>query len=92
MNVLYCQDVHKKEDQDKIKRLIEIIEKEGVSMREIVSVTDSYVNRGIEIGREEGRKDEKLFIARNMKLDGLDNYRIEKITGLSQMEIEAIEI
>jgi len=58
--------------------------------------------RGIEKGREEGReegrkegieegrKEEKIKIARNMKLSGLDTNTIAKITNLSEGEINKL--
>ena len=58
--------------------------------------------RGIEKGREEGReegrkegieegrKEEKIEIARNMKLSGLDTNTIAKITNLSEDEIDKL--
>ena len=49
---------------------------------------------GIEEGRkegiEEGRKEEKIKIARNMKLSGLDTNTIAKITNLSEDEIDKL--
>ena len=39
-------------------------------------------------GREEGRVEEKLAIARGMKSDGLSVETIAKYTGLSAEEIE----
>ena len=46
--------------------------------------------RGIEKGREEGRKEEKIKIARNMKLSGLDTNTIAKVTNLSEDEIDKL--
>ena len=45
---------------------------------------------GREEGREEGRKEEKIKIARNMKLSGLDTNTIAKITNLSEDEIDKL--
>ena len=46
--------------------------------------------RGIEKGRKEGRKEEKIKIARNMKLNGLDTNTIAKVTNLSADEIDKL--
>ena len=43
-----------------------------------------------EEGREEGRKEEKIKIARNMKLSGIDTNTIAKITNLSEDEIDKL--
>ena len=41
-------------------------------------------------GIEEGRKEEKIEIARNMKLSGIDTNTIAKITNLSEDEIDKL--
>ncbi len=41
-------------------------------------------------GFDEGERNKSIEIARNMKLDGMDTYRIAKMTGLTPSEIEAI--
>ena len=41
-------------------------------------------------GIEEGRKEEKIKIARNMKLSGLDTDTIANITNLSPDEIDKL--
>ena len=41
-------------------------------------------------GIEEGRKEEKIEIARNMKLSGLDTNTIAKVTNLSEDEIDKL--
>ena len=48
------------------------------------------IEKGREEGREEGRKEEKIKIARNMKLSGLDTNTIAKITNLSEDEIDKL--
>ena len=52
------------------------------------------IEKGIEQGRkegiEEGRKEEKIKIARNMKLSGLDTDTIANITNLSPDEIDKL--
>ena len=48
------------------------------------------IEKGREEGREEGRKEEKIKIARNMKLSGLDTNTIAKITNLSEGEINKL--
>ena len=48
------------------------------------------IEKGREEGREEGRKEEKIKIARNMKLSGIDTNTIAKITNLSEDEIDKL--
>lgn len=45
---------------------------------------------GHELGREEGREEEKRTIARKMLSEGLDPATIAKITGLTMKEIQAL--
>ena len=46
--------------------------------------------RGIEIGREEGKKDAMIGVAKHMKAQGLPIEMIQSITGLSVEEIMLI--
>ena len=55
-----------------------------------MSELNAAERKGIEKGREEGRKEEKIKIARNMKLSGLDINTIAKITNLSEDEIDKL--
>lgn len=48
------------------------------------------IEEGIEKGIEKGREEQKLEIARNMKILGVDIETIEKATGLSKEEIRKI--
>ena len=48
------------------------------------------IEKGREEGREEGRKEEKIKIARNMKLSGIDTNTIAKVTNLSADEIDKL--
>ena len=41
-------------------------------------------------GIEKGREEEKIKIARNMKLNGLDTNTIAKVTNLSEDEIDKL--
>ena len=43
---------------------------------------------GMEKGKAEGHKEEKLDIARNMKQKGMDTKTIADITGLTAKEIK----
>lgn len=40
--------------------------------------------------KSEGKKEEKLKVAKEMKTDGMDNKKIQQYTGLSIEEIEKI--
>ena len=72
------------------------------SLRDKMSELNAAERKGIEKGREEGReegrkegieegrKEEKIEIARNMKLSGLDTNTIAKITNLSEDEIDKL--
>ena len=51
---------------------------------------EKIFRKGIEKGKEEGRKEEKIKIARNMKLSGLDTDTIANITNLSPDEIDKL--
>ena len=44
-------------------------------------------NNGLLKGREEGRDEERIIIARNCKAMGMDIASIAKVTGLSEAEI-----
>ena len=71
----------------------ENIENEVTTMTKTLSdpeVEKSGIEKGREEGREEGRKEEKIKIARNMKLSGIDTNTIAKITNLSEDEIDKL--
>jgi len=59
-------------------------------MSELNAAERKGIEKGREEGREEGRKEEKIKIARNMKLSGLDTNTIAKITNLSEDEIDKL--
>ena len=59
-------------------------------MSELNAAERKGIEKGREEGREEGRKEEKIKIARNMKLSGLDINTIAKITNLSEDEIDKL--
>ena len=50
----------------------------------------SELNAAEKKGIEKGREEEKIKIARNMKLNGLDTNTIAKITNLSEDEIDKL--
>ena len=52
---------------------------------------DTAITEGEEKGRAEGKIEEKIDIARNMKTDGVDPKVIAKYTGLSPEEIERLD-
>ena len=49
------------------------------------------ITEGEEKGRAEGKAEEKIEIARNMKIKGLDTPLISEMTGLSPEEIERLD-
>lgn len=57
------------------------------SLRDKISELNAVEKKGIEKGRKEGRKEERLSIARNL-LDILDNETIALKTGLSINDVE----
>ena len=66
---------------EEIKRLAELREKWAMDRRSEISDA-----------REEGKKEEKLAIAKNMLKDSLDIEIIMKYTGLSKEEIEKLKV
>ena len=61
----------------------------------IVGITPGFQQMNAAIvearkGIEKGREEEKIKIARNMKLNGLDTNTIAKITNLSEDEIDKL--
>ena len=68
----------------------ELYDMRANSLRDKMSELNAAERKGIEKGREEGRKEEKIKIARNMKLSGLDTNTIAKITNLSEDEIDKL--
>ena len=68
----------------------ELYDMRANSLRDKMSELNAAERKGIEKGREEGRKEEKIKIARNMKLNGLDTNTIAKITNLSEGEINKL--
>jgi len=54
---------------------------------------DEYWNKRIyrEEGREEGRNDSKVEIAKNLLVEGSSKELINKVTGLSLEEIENLQ-
>ncbi len=57
---------------------------------DIVSISNSQFNKGIEKGREEGIKEGNINTARRMKLKNFDVQLIMEMTGLTQEEIEKL--
>ena len=58
--------------------------------RDNYAVLTTKLNEGIRLGRAEGRAEEKIEIARNMRSNGVDPNVIVKYTGLSSDEIERL--
>ena len=68
----------------------ELYDMRANSLRDKISELNAAERKGIEKGKEEGRKEEKIKIARNMKLSGLDTDTIANITNLSPDEIDKL--
>jgi predicted transposase/invertase (TIGR01784 family) len=60
------------------------------ALRDNHAVMSTAIRQGTEKGRAEGRVEEKLDIARNMKQEGSKTAFIAKVTGLSEEEIERL--
>ena len=80
------------------KKQRELYDMRANSLRDKISELNAAERKGIEKGKkegrkegiEEGRKEEKIKIARNMKLSGLDTDTIANITNLSPDEIDKL--
>lgn len=57
---------------------------------DIVRTQKAFVQDAHKKGIREGQKEEKLAIARNLKLQGLDTGMISKATGLDASTIETL--
>ena len=68
----------------------ELFEKRRQSLLEEVSALSYAEEKGIQKGIEQGAKQEKIEIAKNLIQNGLDNELIAKSTGLSIEEVEEI--
>lgn len=58
--------------------------------RTVLATKDYELNRGITIGREEGRDERSIEIAGSMKADGMPVQIIQKYTGLTIEEINSL--
>ena len=58
--------------------------------RDIYNQMQFAENKGLAKGREEGREEEKLDIARKMRILGVDVSIIIESTGLSKEQVEAL--
>lgn len=65
-------------------------EKRKESILEKVSLIESAEQKGIEKGKKEGAKEEKIFIAKNAINNNLNDNTIQIITGLSLDEIKEL--
>ena len=72
------------------KKLVEY-EDSLKAFRDWYSVMKTTLNKGREEGRVEGRAEEKIAIARQMKANSLSTEVITKCTGLSQEEINGLQ-
>ena len=64
----------------------ELYDMRANSLRDKISELNAVERKGI----EKGKREEKIKIARNMKLSGLDTNTIAKITNLSPDEIDKL--
>ncbi len=76
-------DMLYKLDEGEVKDTVLTLEKQ---------IENKGFNRGREDGIKIGRKDERIAIARKLKSMNLDTNSIVQATGLTQSEIEAIEV
>ena len=58
--------------------------------RDLKNSLDTAEEKGLVEGREEGRVEEKIAIARNLKSMGMSISDISKATGLQEEEIKAL--
>ena len=58
--------------------------------RDYLATIDYAAKKGSEEGFEEGRREEKLKMARNLKSLGMTSEQIMQVTGLSLTEIESL--
>ena len=65
----------------------ELYDMRANSLRDKISELNAAERKGIEKGKKEGRKEEKIAIARNL-LDILDNETIALKTGLTISDVE----
>ncbi|MDR1140023.1 MAG: hypothetical protein LBJ80_02720, partial [Rickettsiales bacterium] len=68
------------------ERLMDLRKEEGILAQKL----DDATEKGIKIGKEEGREEGKIEVAKAMLADNVDVNTIVKFTGLSISEIERI--
>lgn len=85
------------EKLEKIVDIASLFKEERVKYDESIKVyrdnlvTMAYAEqKGRVAGKEEGRTEERIEIARNMKSMGLSNEMIMQVTGLSEEDIESL--
>ena len=74
-------------EDEKMQRIIELREK---ARRDEHAIYSKGVDDGIEEGKIEGAKEEKIQIAKNMLQRGFSKQEIMDITGLTRKEIEEL--
>jgi len=77
-----------------IKKIFDLIQKDKTTPTEYAKMKDEFSaellkQKKFEEGKEEGKKEEKIEIAKNL-LDILDNKTIAIKTGLTIMEVEEL--
>jgi predicted transposase/invertase (TIGR01784 family) len=94
---LFYESIHNPENykvnlaNQGIKRAVELIEYDKLSPEKIHRMkVDAQKKVVRQMEREEGKKEEKIEIARKMKAKGTDTGFISEITGLSKEEIEKL--
>ena len=74
-------------EDEKMQRIIELREK---ARRDEHAIYSKGVDDGIEEGKIEGAKEEKIQIAKNMLQRGFTKQEVMDITGLTSKEIEEL--
>ena len=72
------------------KEKYDIYQADMRSERDIAYFSNVRYERGLEKGREEGRKDEQLKIAKNLMAAGLPLSQVAQLTGLSEEEVSVL--
>jgi predicted transposase/invertase (TIGR01784 family) len=87
--IRYIVSVSKTLDKEDIGKVIEEVTENYVEGSEVImTIAEIWEAQGIEKGRQEGRQEEKLEVARNLIKINLSIEQIAEVTGL---EIKSIE-
>lgn len=72
---------------EEMQRIAELREK---AIRDEKAVENYGIKKGMKIGRADGKREEKLEIAKRMKQMGLDTKTIKEATNLTEEEIKSL--